>query len=227
MSGEVFYTFDSLVLPVTIGASYANVVSGNAVTSVVNDDLALSIEAALPSVAGIDASLSYTYHFYPEDPGNILWASSHGEVGLHLSRDLDVAVLKFDLFYNSDLPNAWNVALPTMPNDDRGAWFWDLGLEKSIDVLGHGLVLACGVAYADNYWGTAPNAQTGGRSSGWNHYYLRASLPIQLNCRTILTPYLGYVSAPDSWLLDGAPDWTRASGQSDVFHGGVNLSVSF
>lgn len=225
--GAVGYQFDGLGLPLTISATYANVVSRNGLTNIVNDDLALALGVALPSFAGIDASLSYTYHFYPEDPSGLFWPSSHGEVGLHLSRDLNVAVLKFDLFYNTGLPNAWNSTLPALANSDSGAWFWDLGLEKTIDVLGHDLVLAGGAAYADNYWGTAPNLETGGRSSGWNHYYLRASLPIELNCRTVLTPYIGYVGAPDSWLMDGAPVWGSLSGQSDTLHGGVNLSVSF
>jgi hypothetical protein len=52
---------------------------------------------------------------------------------------------------------------------------------------------------------TAPRSEAGGRSSGWNQYYLRASLPIELNCRTVLTPYIGNAGASDSWLVDDAP----------------------
>ena len=227
VSGNVAYTFDGLAIPLTLGVNYTNVVAGNTLTNIVNDDLAVSLEAGLPTVLGIESSLSYTHHFYTEDPNVLLFPSSHGEIGLHLAKDLNIAVLKFDLAYNLGLPNAWNGTIPTVPNSDSGAWFWDLGLEREFDVFGHALVLAGGVAYADNYWGTAPNAQTGGRSSGWNHYYLNASLPIKLNCRTTLTPYIGYVGAPDSWLMDGAPNWFGLAGQSDVLHGGVNLSVSF
>lgn len=227
VSGGVSYTYDGLAVPVTLAVDYVNVVSGNSLLNIVNDELAVSLEAGLPSFAGIDASLSYTYRFYNEDPDTILYASSHGEVGLHLAKDLELAVLKFDLFHNAGLPNAWNGTIPTVPNDDGGAWYWNLGLEREFALFGHGLVLAGGVAYADNYWGTAPNFQNGGRSSGWNHYYLKASLPIQLNCRTVLEPYLGYVGAPDSWLLDGVPNWIGLSGQSDILHGGVVLSVSF
>lgn len=227
VSGSVQYTFDGLALPLTLGVDYVNVVAGNALTSIVNDDVAVSLSAPLPTFAGIESSLSYTYHFYPEDPNTVLWPSSHGEIGLHLAKDLEFALLKFDLAYNTGLPNAWNGTLPALPNGDSGAWYWDLGLERSFEVFGQNLVLAGGVAYADNYWGSAPNLQTGGRSSGWNHYYLTASLPIELNCRTVLTPYIGYVGAPDSWLMDGAPNWLGLSGQSDVLHGGVSLSVSF
>ncbi len=228
VSGQVDYTFDQLSIPLTLGIDYVNVVAGNQLTQIANDDLALSLSTALPSIAGMDASISYTYHFYPEDPASPLFASSHGEIGLHLAKDLQFAVLKYDLVYNHSLPDAWNGALPTIPNQDDGAWYWDLGLERSFELCeaAH-LVIGAGVAHADNYWGTAPNLQTGGRSSGWNHYYATASLPITLNCRTTLTPYLSYVGAPDSWLLDGAPNWQGLSGQSDVLHGGVVLSVSF
>lgn len=227
VSGSVAYTYESLALPLTLGVDYVNVVSGNRITNIVNDDLALSLVAGLPSVAGIEASLSYVHHFYAEDPNTVLWPSSNGEIGLHLAKDLSLAVLKFNLFYNLDLPNAWNGTLPAVPNNDSGAWFWDLGLERSLDVFGEELVLGGGVAYADNYWGAAPAFQSGGRSSGWNHYYLRAAMPIKLNCRTVITPYLGYAGAPDGWLLDGAPYWGGFSGQSDVLHGGVTVSVSF
>jgi hypothetical protein len=224
---HVSYTFDGLALPITIAADYANIIKENPFRNIVNDELALSATVGLPSFAGIDAALSFTERFYSEDPNTALYASRNGEFGLHLEKDLEVALLKFDLFYNLDLPNSWNGSIPTFPNGDSGSWFWDLGLERAIPVFGQDLVLSGGVAYADNYWGTAPNFQNGGRSSGWNHYYLRASLPIELNCRTVLTPYIGYVGAPDTWLLDGAPNWNGLTGQSDVLHGGLNLSVSF
>lgn len=227
VSTGVEYTYEGLAVPLTLAVDYVNVVSGTTLTNIVNDDLAVSLKAGLPSFAGIDAALSYAYHFYPEDPNTLIWPSSNGEIGLHLSKDVSLAVLKFDAFYNMNLPSAWNGTLPGVPNSDSGAWFWNLGLERSFEILGQNLVLGGGVAYADNYWGTVPNLQTGGRSCGWNNYYLTASLPIDLNCRTVLTPYIGYIGAPDGWLLDGAPNWGGLSGQSDFLHGGVTLSVSF
>lgn len=221
------YTIDCLPLPVVFGVDYMNVASGNRLTNTLNDQLALSLATDLPEFLGIRSRMSFTHYFYPEDRNAILWPSGHGEVGLHLSRDLSLAVLNFDLLYNTQLPNAWNGTIPTVPNPDTGAWYWDLGLERAIPVFGQNLVLEGGVAFADNYWGTAPGPNTGGESSGWNHYYLRASLPIELNCRTVLTPYIGYIGAPEGWLMDGAPNWLGLSGQSDHLYGGVTLSVSF
>jgi len=221
------YHFDGFGLPLTASMVYTNVAAGGILSNATNDDLALGIRAGLPTVAGIDASLSYVYHFYPEDQTSRLYPSSQGEVGLHLSRDLQVAVLKFDLFYNSSAPNSFNGMIPGGANNDSGAWYWDLGLEREFDVFGHGLILGGGVAYVDNYWGRGPNFRNAGRSSGWSHYYLEASLPIALNCRTTLTPFVGFVGAPDSWLMDGMPNWLGLSGQSDILHGGVNLNVAF
>ena len=227
VSTQVNYSFEGLSTLIHLGIGYANVVSENTFANVANDDLALSARADLPSLAGIDAAVSYTYHTYPEGTDSIFWPTGHSELGLHLARDLAVAVLKFDLAYNLTLPNGWNGTIPTLGNQESGAWFWDLGLERQFELIGQGVVLAGGVAYADNYWGLAPTSESGGRSSGWNHYYLRASVPVELNCRTTLTPFVGYSGAPDSWLMDGAPDWANRKAQSDVLHGGVNLSVSF
>jgi len=223
---DASYTFEVL-LPITIGFEYVNVTASPALSQIVIDDLALYIEAELPTVAGIESRLSFTQREYSEDLGAVLWPSGHGEFGLHLTRDLGFATANFDLLYNLRIPNSWNGTIPAPLNEDNGAWYWDFGLERRFDLLGHGLVLSGGVAYADNYWGDAPTFQTGGEASGWNHYYLEAALPIDLNCRTRLTPYIGFVGAPEGWLMDGAPNWWTLSGQSDVLHGGFNLSVSF
>jgi len=225
--GSVNYTFAGLPLPITFGARYANVVATNKFANVFNDELTLSARVGLPTVAGIESSVSFSERFYPEDPDTAVWPSSHGEFGLHLSKDLNLAVVNFDAYYNSRLPNAWNGTIPTLANQENGAWYWELGLERQFDLFGQGFVVGGGVGYADNYWGVAPNAQSGGDSSGWNHYFLSASVPIELNCRTVLTPYLGYLGSPEGWLMDGAPDWAGRSAQSEMLHGGVNLSVSF
>jgi len=227
VTSEVVYSFEGLSTEIQLGIAYANVVSENTFPNVANDDLVLSARADLPTVAGVGAAVSYTYHAYPEGTDSIFWPSGHSELGLHLSRDFAVVVVNFDLAYNLSLPNAWNGTLPTLGNQESGAWYWDLGLEREFDLMGQGIVLSGGVAYADNYWGLAPGSQSGGRSSGWNHYYLRASVPVEINGRTTLTPFVGYSGAPDSWLMDGAPDWANRQAQSDVLHGGLNLSVSF
>ncbi len=224
--GDLHYVYEGLPLPVTFGATYANVIGQNEFANVFNDELTVTGSVGLPTFAGIHSAISYSHRFYPEDPNTAVWPSSHGEVGLHLSRDLQIVLMKFNLYRNFGLPNAWNGTIPTLANEESGAWYWDLGIERRFEFFGQGLVLAGGVAHADNYWGVAPALQTN-RSSGWNHYYLSASLPIELNCRSVLTPYIGYVGAPEGWLMDGAPDWANRPAQSDLLHGGVNLSVSF
>lgn len=225
--GDLHYAIPGLPAPFTIGVNYANIISPNEFANIFDDQLALYGRVELPSVAGIDAAMSYTQRFYPEDPNTALWPSSSGEIGLHLSKDLKMLLLKYNAYYNINVPNAWNGTIPTLNNQEDGAWYWDISVERQFDVVGLPLVLSGGVAFADNYWGAAPNAQTGGRSSGWNNYFLRAEMPIELNCRTVIAPYLGYIGAPDGWLMDGAPDWANRPAQSDLLHGGVTLKVDF
>jgi hypothetical protein len=225
--GNLSYNIDGLPLPVTIGVNYTNVISPNEFSNIFDDELALSGRVSLPSFAGIDSALSYTQRYYTENPNTALWPSNSGEVGFHLSKDLKVLLLKYNAYYNLNVPNAWNGTLPTLNNDDNGAWYWDISAERQFDVAGLPLVLTGGVAFSDNYWGSAPSRQTGGRTSGWNHYFLRASMPIELNCRTVVTPYVGYLGAPEGWLMDGAPDWANRPAQSDLLHGGLNLKVAF
>ncbi|MEO0414202.1 MAG: hypothetical protein AAF226_04520, partial [Verrucomicrobiota bacterium] len=76
-----------------------------------------------------------------------------------------------------------------------------------------------------------PNASTP-RSSGWNNYYLRAALPIALNCRATVTPYIAYNGTPDTWIADGINNAVGypaglGNGGNDAIHGGVSLSVDF
>ncbi len=225
--GNVQYDIEGLPLPVMVGVNYTNIISPNEFSNIFDDELALSGRVSLPSVAGINSAISYTQRSYTENPNTALWPSSSGEVGLHLSKDLKVLLLKYNAYYNFNVPNAWNGTLPTLSNDENGAWYWDISAEREFDVAGLPLVVAGGVAFADNYWGSAPSGQTGGRTSGWNHYFLRASMPIELNCRTMVTPYVGYLGAPEGWLMDGAPDWANRPAQSDLLHGGVNFKVDF
>jgi hypothetical protein len=225
--GNLQYQIEGLPLPVQFGVNYTNVISQNEFANVFDDELAVSGRVSLPSLAGIETSVSYTQRFYTENPNTPLWPSSSGEVGLHLSKDLKVLLLKYNAYYNFNVPNAWNGTIPTLDNDESGAWYWDITAERRFDVAGLPFVIAGGVAFADNYWGSAPSAETGGRSSGWNHYFLRASMPLEVNCRTLVTPYVGYLGAPEGWLMDGAPDWANRPAQSDLLHGGVNFKVDF
>ena len=88
------------------------------------------------------------------------------------------------------------------------------------------LVLSTGVGYSDGYASSTYASIATGGGSGWNHYYVTAELPIVLNCRAVLTPYLSYTGAPDTWVADGANGLT-GNLQSDILSAGVTLSVSF
>ena len=230
------YTFESVV-PVTLSVNHiqntrqfrngglptGGVASQRAHTSITE----LGLNAQVASVAGVDVSLGYTHRFYHGSPAALKF-NSNGEFSLGLAKDLGFATAHFDLFYNTDAPNSWNV-LPLGVADDSGSWFWDLGLDKSIGITDNvSVVLSGGVTYADNYWGGSL-AGTSAHASGWNSYYLRVALPIELNCAATLTPYIGYNGAPDGFLMDGAPlgDSSFAQGQSDILHAGINLTVKF
>lgn len=203
---DVNYTFDSLV-PVTIGASYFNFIgspaNGNAV---VGDKLDLYASAALGTFAGFDTSLSYTHYFFPESP-----IGSAGDIGLQMRRSLGFA----DVIFGTDY---------TVAGGDRntgglaGGWYHHAGIEKSFGLTdAASLVLGAGVGYNDNYFGQA--------GSGWSHYYATASLPIDLNCRATLTPYIGYNGGISGQGLTS--DALGSAGGGDVLHSGVSLSVSF
>lgn len=232
----VGYTFESVV-PVTLsvnhisetrafqssGAGTGGIASAIGETSITE----LGLSAQVASVAGLDVSLGYVQRFYHGVPtafgGGV---NSSGELGLGIAKDLGFARAHFDLFYNINAPNSYNTG-----NLDRGAWFWDLGLDKEIGLTENvSLVIGAGVTYADNYWGNGP--ALGGNtphSSGWNNYYARVSLPIQLNCAATLTPYIGYNGAPEGWLMDGAPggDSNFFLPQSDILSAGISLTVKF
>jgi len=242
----VGYTFESVV-PITVSANHISnlrdtrsngTITGGVGTLFGVDSITeLGISAQVASVAGFDVSLGYTHRFYHGGLSVIGTPSfsSNGEISLGVSKDLGFATAHFDLFYNLNAPSSWNDPIFGAVADAGGAWFWDLGLDKSIGITDNiSLVLGAGVTYADNYWGAATNtiAFLGGGNagtSGWNNYYLRASLPIELNCAATITPYVGYSGAPDGFLMDGAVagDSSFGQGQSDILHAGISLTVKF
>jgi hypothetical protein len=205
---SVNYTFDGLAVPITVGAWYLNGINEDGIGGAY-DELDLTVSAALGTFAGFDVALGYTHFLFPETRSNLgaTTGNGYGELGLDITRSLGFV----DLAYES------NYAMGGFAN----GWYHQLGFSKSFGLTDSiSLVLGTGVGYSDNYF----SALTG-NDSGWNHYYVTASLPIQLNCRTTLTPYVGYVGAPNSFVADGI----NATGdlQSDILHGGVSLSVSF
>ncbi len=201
---DVNYTFDSLPVPITVGAWYLNGINGSAFGAGY-DELDLYAEAALGTFAGFDLTLGYTHYIFPEFRSNIAPIGGYGELNFGIER----TVGPVDLHYIADYAFGSGGFTP------RG-WYHELGAEKTFSLTDSiGLTVGAGVAYTDGYWGP----------SGWNNYYARVSLPIELNCRTTLTPYIGYVGAPDTWVVDGA--FGADSPQSDILHGGVSLSVTF
>ena len=164
------------------------------------DELDLYASVELGSFAGFDASLGYTHYFYPEaNAGN-----SYGEIGLDVSRSLGIVDLALETNYGLSF-----------------GWYHQAGIEKTFGVSDNvNLVVGAGISYSDNYFTAANN-------SGWNHYYVTVALPIELNCRATLTPYVGYNGAPGGYIADGINSMTGLQNQSDILHGGVSLSVSF
>ena len=171
----------------------------NGINPVNYDELDIYISAALGTFAGFDVSLGYTYYFAPEDA-----FTNNGEIGLDISRSLGIVDFIAEANYNHDLD----------------AWYYQAGIEKSFGITDSiSLVLAAGVGYSDNYFTTTV------QNSGWNHYYLTASLPIALNCRATLTPYVGYSGGGDGWIMD---TYNPGNGfESDILHCGVSLTVTF
>lgn len=211
---DVNYTIDSLAVPVTVGVFYLNGINeGAPLFGAAFDELDLYASAALGTFAGFDVALGYTHYYFPEAE-----YQDYGEIGLDIKRSLGFV----DFAWESNF--AFGTGLP-VATSSRG-WYHQVGFEKTFGISDNiNLVASTGVAYSDGYWeGFVPNGFTP-RSSGWNHYFVKLALPVELNCRTTLTPYIGYSGSPDTWIGDGI----NADGdfQSDILHGGVSLSVSF
>ena len=197
---SVDYTFDGLAVPVTVGAWYLNGI--NNAPGAGYDKLDLFVSADLGTFAGFDVALGYTHFIFPEFRSNVTpVGTGYGELGLDISRSLGIVDLAYESNYSFAGPNGW---------------YHQIGIEKSFGITDNiSLVLGTGIGYSDNYF-AAPN------NSRWNHYYVSASLPIELNCRTTLTPYIGYNGGPSGYVTGPG-----SIGQGDILHGGVSLSVSF
>ncbi len=204
--GDIHYTYEGLAVPVTIGAMYLNGIGPSDTTEV--DQLDVYAHAALGLLFGFDTELGYTHHFQPEDGD---FHIPYGEISLKLRRSLGFA----DLVLNTNYLTGDGVN----PNDHSAeGWYHEVALEKNIAVTDTiGLLLAGGAGYLD---GTLDNPLNGQVGSGWNHYFLKASLPIMLNCRTTLTPYVAYRS---ELLFNGSTD----EAEGDNVHSGVSLTVTF
>lgn len=196
---DVNYTFDGLAVPITLGVWYLNsfqTIFGDPEF----DHLKVYASAGLGTVAGFDLSISYTQHWFPEASNQI---ESFGEIGLQARRSFGFVdfVASTSYFTGEE-------------NDGAFDWNHHLGLEKTIGLTDNiSLVLAGGAGYADRFVYF---------ESGWHHYYVKASLPIQLNCRTVLTPFVGYHFDQSNELFPGV-----VLPFEDKLFSGVSLSVSF
>lgn len=206
---DVNYTFDELAIPINVGVWYLNGINGGGSGY---DELNLYASAELGTFAGFDVAVGFTHLSFPEFRSNVTSTGGYSEADLSISRSLGFV----DLTYSA--VSAFG------GRGTASGWFHDLGFEKSFELTDTiSFVLGGGVGYADGYTDSGTFGLL--RDSGWNHYYATASLPIQLNCRTVLTPYVGYLGAPDTWVADGIN--VGPGPQSDILHGGVSLTVSF
>lgn len=215
---DVKYTFDSFV-PITVGATYYNFLDSTNANAVFGDFLHTYASFNLGTIAGFDTALAYNHVFLPEGTSPIN-TTSQGVLTLGLSRDLGVATLL--------LGSAYSVGGDgSVFNDDfSGGWYHNAGLQKSFGLTdAASLVVEAGVGYSDDYWVHYWN-------SGWAHYYAKASLPIKLNCRATLTPFIGFNGGMDDNAFgfessDSLDALGTGAGGGDVLHGGISLSVSF
>jgi hypothetical protein len=211
---DVKYTIDSFFVPVTVGATYYNFTNGNFENGIFGDFLHTYASFNLGSIAGFDTALGYNHVFTPEGttPFDM---SSQGVVTLNLRRDLGFAALLLGTAYSTSGEGGGLANF-------SGGWYHSGGLERSFGITDDiSLVLGVGVGYSDNYWVHFFN-------QGWAHYYATASLPIKLNCRTTLTPYVGFNGGMDDNAFGFASsDSLGTAGGGDVLHGGLNISVSF
>lgn len=139
------YTFDAFV-PVTVGATYYNFLSGVNQNAVFGDFLHTYASFNLGNLAGFDTALAYHHIFLPEGSGPIN-ATSQGVITFGLNRDLGFATLLLGTAYSVGGDGS-------LFNDDfSGGWYHNAGLQKSFGLTDNvSLVLEGGVGYSDDYW---------------------------------------------------------------------------
>jgi len=223
---DVKYTIDSFFVPVTLGATYYNFINSGPVpqNAVFGDFLHTYASFNLGNIAGFDTALGYNHVFLPEGTGPVT-VTSQAVLTLNLSRDLGFATLLLGSAYSLG-GDGQTALLPNLNDDFSGGWYHSAALQKSFGITDNvSLVLESGVGYSDDYWVHYWN-------SGWAHYYVTASLPIKLNCRATLTPYIGFNGGMDNNAFgfessDSLDALGAGAGGGDVLHGGISISVAF
>ncbi|MDF1810813.1 MAG: hypothetical protein P1V20_01305 [Verrucomicrobiales bacterium] len=241
------YTIDGCIVPVTIGFQHVTSLDsdnpGNILGGPNNaggDQTDLFAAVSLPSMCGFDFGLRYDHYFYPNWRGPAgANGDSHGQVSFIVERDLFCGVgLTYTRAYDFNTPSAQIPfsSLDNQGNNDNGAWIHTVMLDKEFCITDCvSVIVSGGVVYTDNVWtstarGKNANQESGGNSSGWNNYFLEATMPMAVGNCAILSPYIGYNGTPDSWLADGVRASSANitdSGGNDTLHGGVRLEVSF
>lgn len=225
---DVNYTFENLPFSPNIGVWHlSSLGSGGVGSDAYGDETNVYAGISGPSILGFDTSLGYTGVFFPttRGPGGP-GGDSSSRITIGASRDLFWGI-GFGYAGNYDF-GATNAGAPAL-----SSWFHEFSLSKSFAITDCiALDLGAEVAYNDGYWSgyglaTPGPGFAGGLGSGWNHYKVSAALPITLNCRTTLTPYVAYNGTPDAWIADGLNGGVGLANENDVFFGGVSLGVNF
>ncbi len=229
---DVNYTFElpGVPLKTTIGAWHGTSLSSNAnnLNGInFNDQTNLYASVGLPEIMGFCTSLSYKHYFFPttRPPAAAVNGDSFGSVGLSVSRELFAGIC-LDAGSEYFIGGAPQMAGIAGSADQLSAWYHHVGVNYTQCVTDCiKLDLSAGVSYSDGLWSGFGIGNTG---SGWNNYYIRAGLPIALNCRATLLPYVGYSGTPDGWVAGNVADTiVPGANQADLLHGGVSLKVSF
>ena len=211
---DVSYSFDAgLPITPTLGVWHGTDLSS---TIGYGDETNIYAGIGLPEILGAEAALTYTYYLFPtfRAPNGGPNGDSLHSIGLSLSREL-----MYGLTLNSGIEYYWG-------QNDLSAWYRYAELGKTVAITDCiGVELAAGIAHVDGLYSGLNDLQIS-TGTGWAHYYVKAGLPIALNCRTTLTPYIGYNGSPDTWKADGV-GLIPGANHNDVFLGGVSLSVDF
>ncbi len=213
---DVNYTFENLtVVPITIGA--ARYTGGDGKWSDMfgaydgGTRMVLSAEAALGTFAGFDTVLGLS-HYSHEDYGN--YAQPFMDVSLELTRSLGFADLRLLTVYG----------LAGSYQDERPEGLYtELALSRSFGITDAlAVIVEGGLAYDSGYnWAY----DSGG--SDFNHYFFKATLPIELKSNVTFSPYVGFNGSPTGWSTDGAWNNGSTNDQSDIFHAGASVEITF
>lgn len=205
---DVNYTFSDLAVPLTFGATHNSGINTIFPFGFVGpiDTTDVYLVSEMEDVAGFDLSIGYRHRFLNFGLP-VIGGMSYGEVSFDLRKDLGFVDLLIGSTVGVDSMDSFFAA------GGGDGWAHRIGLEKSLPLCDYAdLILSGGVGYHDGFFFNGPGTRD------WSHYYLQAALPVSLNCRTTVTPYIGYL---------GVQQWDVFSPQGDALHGGVSISVTF